>query len=233
LYLADKAAKRAPSTRACRSLKDTSFDSRPATEPCACKCTRTVWPTLTALPKPVSPGVVCRRTPHETAISPVAAVTFALLGVAAQHLYEGLGYDTFKSFDCISQIPANNIAELIEYAKANPGKINYASTGTDGSNHLNALILANRAGLDMVHVPYKGGPAALTDMMVLSAPIHYLGQGKVLGVGTTNALPQLPGVRPIAETAPGCEASLWLGLRRPPACPRTFAHVSMRCGCSR
>ena len=160
-----------------------------------------------------------------------------------QHLYKNLRYDTFKSFDYISRIvtspqilvaasslPANNLPELIRYAKANPGKINYASTGTGSSNHLNALLLANGAGIEMVHVPYKGGPAALTDMMggridlmVVSAPntMSYIQSGrvKVLALGVNRPLPGLAGIAPISDTIPGYEAGLWVGLVAPAGLP--------------
>lgn len=160
-----------------------------------------------------------------------------------QHLYKNLRYDTFKSFDYVSRIvtspqilvaaaafPASNVSEFIRYVKANPGKVNYASTGTGSSNHLNALLLANHAGLDMVHIPYKGGPAALTDMMggridlmVVSAPstMSYIqtGRVKVLGIGVNYPLPQLGGIPPISDTIPGYDAGLWIGLVAPAGLP--------------
>ncbi len=87
-----------------------------------------------------------------------------------QHLYHKLPYDTFKSFDYLGELvtapqvlvaannfPANTVAEMIAYGKANPTRINYASTGHSSSNHLNALFLAERMGIKMTHAPYRGG----------------------------------------------------------------------------
>ncbi len=182
----------------------------------------------------------------KVASSPADGYTLGLVydsHAVNQHMYKNLSYDTFKSFDYISRIvtapqilvasnefPASDIPGMIRYVKAHPGKVNYASTGNGSSNHLNGLLLANSAGLDMVHIPYKGGPAALTDMiggriglMVVSAPstMSYVKDKriKVLGVGTEQPLPQLPGVRPIAETLPGYSANLWVGLLAPAGLP--------------
>src|SRR5882762_2653645 len=98
---------------------------------------------------------------------------------AVNHLlYKSLGYDPFKSFEHVSLLVtspqvlagANNfapstIAELVAQAKADPGKVTYATVGAGSSNHLNALLLSNRTGIEMTHVPYKGGAPMMIDLV--------------------------------------------------------------------
>ncbi|HEY9279186.1 MAG TPA: tripartite tricarboxylate transporter substrate binding protein [Eoetvoesiella sp.] len=159
------------------------------------------------------------------------------------HIYRALRYDPIKSFTYISRLvtapqilvaansfQANDAAGLIEYAKANPGNVTYASTGTGSSNHLNALLLASQAGIEMLHIPYKGGAPALVDLaggqvniMIVSAPstipLVTGGRIKALATGSTQPLSQLPGVRPIADAVPRFEASSWVGLIAPAGLP--------------
>ncbi|MGE3927605.1 MAG: Bug family tripartite tricarboxylate transporter substrate binding protein [Lautropia sp.] len=160
------------------------------------------------------------------------------------HLYRTLRYDPFKSFVYLSRLvtapqilvaanafPAGDAAGLIRHARANPGKVTYASTGAGSSNHLNALLFASQAGIELAHVPYKGGVPALTDLgggqvdiMIVSAPSTMptvrAGRIKVLAVGSAAPLPQVPGVQPIAATLPGFEASSWIGLIAPAGLPQ-------------
>lgn len=159
------------------------------------------------------------------------------------YLYQGLRYDPFKSFQYLSllvtapqilvasnKFPASDPSEFVKYAKAHPGKVSYASTGIGSSNHLNALLLAKQAGIDLLHVPYKGGAPAMIDLasgqvdiMIVSAPSTMphvkAGRIKAIGVGTLEPLPQLPGVKPIANTIPGYLARSWVGLIAPAGMP--------------
>jgi tripartite-type tricarboxylate transporter receptor subunit TctC len=157
---------------------------------------------------------------------------------ANQHLYKGLRYDTFKSFDYISllvaaanEFPANSLADLIKLAKSKPQGVRYGSSGFGGSNHLYALLLSSMAGIDTVHVPYKGGGPMLTDLVagqidfvVSSLPIilGYVKGGRVkpLAIGAPKRVPQLPEVPIVADTVRGYEAYSWVGLLAPAGTPK-------------
>ncbi len=159
---------------------------------------------------------------------------------AVNHLlYSNLAYDPFKSFEHVSLlvtspqalVGANNFApasvsELVAYAKANPGKVTYATVGAGSSNHLNALLLSGRSGIEMVHVPYKGGAPMMIDLvggqvnvMFVSAP-HAIpqvkaGRIKALAIGSASRIAQLPDTPTVAETLPGFAAQSWVGLLVP------------------
>jgi len=114
----------------------------------------------------------------------------------APSLYPRLGYDTLRDLAPVTlmaivpsvivvhpSIPANNLAELITFAKANPGKINYASTGTGGTPHLCGELLKSAGGINIVHVPYKGNGPATIDLLE--------GQVQLFCIGLMNSLPQI------------------------------------------
>jgi len=159
---------------------------------------------------------------------------------AVNHLlYKNLGYDPFKSFEHVSLIVtspqvlvgANNfapstVAELVTHAKSNPGKVTYATVGAGSSNHLNALLFANRTGIEMTHVPYKGGAPMMIDMvggqvnvMFVSAPQAIpqakAGRIKALAIGSARRIPQLPDTPTVAESLPGFAAQSWVGMLGP------------------
>jgi tripartite-type tricarboxylate transporter receptor subunit TctC len=160
-----------------------------------------------------------------------------------QHLYKSLPYDGFKAFEHVTQLVASpqafvgapnfapsNLKELIAFGKANPGRITYASVGAGSSNHLTTLLFANRVGIDMVHVPYKGGAPAMTDLlggqinvMIVSAwqtlPHIKAGKLKGLAVGSKQRMTQLPDVPTLAETIPGFEGQSWTGIVAPARTP--------------
>jgi tripartite-type tricarboxylate transporter receptor subunit TctC len=126
--------------------------------------------------------------------------------------------------------PVNNIRELVALAKSKPGALNYASTGAGSSNQLAAELFKSTAGIDMMHVPYKGGAPAITDVlggrvdvMFVSAPsvlAHIkAGKMKALAVTTRERIPQLPDVPTVAETYPGFEAQSWIGMLAPGQTP--------------
>jgi tripartite-type tricarboxylate transporter receptor subunit TctC len=127
-------------------------------------------------------------------------------------------------------MPVKNLAEFIAYAKANPGKINYASGGVGTSLHLCGELLKSMAGIDIVHVPYRGSAPALTDLLAgrvqalfdnIPGAVGQIRAGKVraLGVTAPQRVPALPDVPAMAETVPGYEASVWYGIAAPHGTP--------------
>ena len=163
---------------------------------------------------------------------------------AVNHLlYKNLGYDPFKSFEHVSLLVTSpqvlvgatnfapsTIADLIALAKADPGKVTYATVGAGSSNHLNALLLANRTGIEMTHVPYKGGAPMMIDLvggqvnvMFVSAPQAIpqvkAGRIKALAIGAARRIPQLPDTPTVAETLPGFAAQSWVGMLVPARTP--------------
>ncbi|MBI3938524.1 MAG: tripartite tricarboxylate transporter substrate binding protein [Betaproteobacteria bacterium] len=128
-------------------------------------------------------------------------------------------------------VPANNIRQFIALARANPGKLAYASAGTGSSTHLNAVLFEKMAGIQMLHVPYKGGAPAVLDtitgqtQMLISAATQTLphvkaGKLRLLGVTRSKRVAMLPDVPAIAETLPGYEATVWFGAFGPAGMPK-------------
>jgi len=118
--------------------------------------------------------------------------------------------------------PYASLSDFIDYARAHPGKLTYSSGGTSTNNHLSAAYLAGKEGLDMVHVPFTGGQAALTAVLSKSVDMHFgnssdliepvkSGSVKALAVSTPERMPQLPDVPALAETIPGFEYIAWNG----------------------
>lgn len=156
-----------------------------------------------------------------------------------QHIHKDMRYDAQKDFTPLSMlikmpsflivnnsVPANNLKEFIAYAKANPGKLSYGSAGNGTTEQTNAVMLASMAGLDMVHVPYKGIAPALTDLIggqinfiieqsVAALPMIKGNKVKALAVTSAQRSPLLPNVPTIAETVPGFEAYAWYALYAP------------------
>jgi tripartite-type tricarboxylate transporter receptor subunit TctC len=127
-------------------------------------------------------------------------------------------------------VPAKTVAEFIAYAKANPGKINWASSGNGTSVHLSGELFKIMTGVDLTHVPYRGSAPALTDL--LSGTVHvmfdnmpsslpHLKAGTLRALAVTTAQPSaaLPGVPTVSETVPGYEASAFFGMAVPKATP--------------
>lgn len=156
-----------------------------------------------------------------------------------------LPYDTLRDFAPISLIsigpfvlmahpslPAKNIRELIALAKAQPGKLNYASAGNGVANHLAGELFKQMTGTDIVHVPYKGAPQAVTDVLAghmnmmfnsVSPIVGHIKSGKirVLGIASLQRSPQLPDVPTINESGvPGFEAVNWFGMFAPAKTPK-------------
>jgi len=128
-------------------------------------------------------------------------------------------------------LPANSVRELIAYAKANPGKVTYASQGNGSTSHLSAQMLATMAGIEMVHIPYKGEGPALIDLTAgrvdifvgsISAALRFekAGQLRFLGLASRTRSPVAPDVPTTAEIGlPDLVSSAWYALVAPPGTP--------------
>jgi tripartite-type tricarboxylate transporter receptor subunit TctC len=127
-------------------------------------------------------------------------------------------------------LPVKTVAEFIAYAKANPGKLSYASSGNGTSVHMSAELFKSMAGLDMVHVPYRGSAAAYPDLMTgkvhvlfdnLPGSVEFVRTGKLraLAVTTAKRSDALPDVPTVGETVPGYEASVFYGISAPKGTP--------------
>jgi tripartite-type tricarboxylate transporter receptor subunit TctC len=127
-------------------------------------------------------------------------------------------------------LAAKNVTEFIDYAKANPGKINMASGGNGTVSHLGGELFQMMAGVSMVHVPYRGGTAALADLVAgrtqvtfepVATAIGFIRDGRLraLAVSSTKAWPALAGIPPLASIIPGYEVTAWIGLGAPKATP--------------
>jgi tripartite-type tricarboxylate transporter receptor subunit TctC len=173
---------------------------------------------------------------------------YTLLGTGTPHvivpnLYKNVSFDPLTDFAPIMQIASQpyglvvhpslgvkSVKELIALAKKEPGKLNYASSGQGGAMHLFQALFVNMAGIDMVHVPYKGSGPVRSDLLGgqvkigclgLSSIIqhHKAGQLRIIAVTSAKRSPELPDIPSIAETLPGYEASLWTGLLAPRGTP--------------
>jgi tripartite-type tricarboxylate transporter receptor subunit TctC len=125
-----------------------------------------------------------------------------------------------------TMIPAKTVAEFVAYAKANPGKISMASGGSGSASHVGGELFKMMTGIDMVHVPYRGGAPALADLIagqvqVMFSPLPESigaiksGSVRALAVTGTSRSPVLPDLPTVAETLPGFEASTWQGIGAP------------------
>jgi tripartite-type tricarboxylate transporter receptor subunit TctC len=128
-------------------------------------------------------------------------------------------------------VPAKTVKEFIDYAKANPGKVNMASSGIGTSVHLSGALFMMMTGVNMVHVPYRGAGPALTDMLAgqvqvmfdnMPSSIGHIRGGRLRALAVTTAVREktLPNVPTVAETVPGYEASAWFGMAVPKGTPR-------------
>jgi tripartite-type tricarboxylate transporter receptor subunit TctC len=161
-----------------------------------------------------------------------------------QSLYKKLPFDPIKDFAPLTRVamvpnllvanpvkPYKNVKELIAYAKANPGKVNFGSSGSGSSIHLSGELFKAMAKVDMVHVPYKGSAPAVTDLLGgqidvmfdnMPSAIQHVRNGRLrpLAVTTARRSPELPDVPTVAEAGvPGYEATSWFGMFAPAATP--------------
>ncbi len=128
-------------------------------------------------------------------------------------------------------LPVKSLADLIEYAKQNPGKLNYASNGNGTSSHLAAEMLKFEAGVDMAHIPYKGGGPAMQDLLgeqvdmlfdQVPAVLPQVEAGNVIALGISSAKRSeaAPDIPAVAETLPGFDMTVWFGWMAPKGTPQ-------------
>jgi tripartite-type tricarboxylate transporter receptor subunit TctC len=154
----------------------------------------------------------------------------------SESLYSKLNYRLTEDFQPISQIatgyylltvnqnlPARSVKELVELAKGKPGALNYASSGNGTGTHLAAALFNARAGVDIVHVPFKGTAEGLAPFMNGSVQVYFLGlpsvqplikagKARALAITASKRSPDLPDLPTVAESLPGYEMTLWQGL---------------------
>jgi tripartite-type tricarboxylate transporter receptor subunit TctC len=169
----------------------------------------------TLLSAPPPPLVINHNLYPKLGFDPLRFEPIAVMGLVPNALLTNPGF------------PPNSVAEVIAYAKANPGKIISATQGNGTTSHLTSEMFQMMAGIKVTHVPYRGAAPALSDLVGGTANIMFdnLGvslaqvQGKkirLLGVATPKRMPTLPDVPTIAETLPGFEASAWFAVVAPP-----------------
>ena len=128
-------------------------------------------------------------------------------------------------------VPVTTVPEFIAYAKANPGKINMASSGIGSTPHLAGELFKMMAGVDIQHVPYRGAAPAMTDLLAGQVQVYFVttpssmqyiksGQLRAIAVTTAKRVPELPGLPAISEFVPGYDASAWYGLGAPKDTPK-------------
>lgn len=159
-------------------------------------------------------------------------------------LYKKLPFDPAKAFAPVAliasvpivlvvnpSVPAKNVGELIALAKAKPGSLNFGSSGIGSTNHLAGELLKSMAGIDIVHVPYRGAAPAMNDLLAGQIPFMFDNmpavlpqvQGKAINaiaVAGAKRVDGLPDVPTVADTVPGFEASSWFGLVAPAKTPQ-------------
>jgi tripartite-type tricarboxylate transporter receptor subunit TctC len=188
--------------------------------------------------------------PGTEVVARAAPDGYTIGSVATSHsinpsLYPKMPYDTLRDLVMVSHtvnlknvlvahpsVPANSVKELIALAKSRPGTLTFASAGNGQSNHLSGEIFKSMAGIDMIHVPYKGSAPGLTDTVAGSTSIMFVdilsalphiksGRLKALGVSGTVRSPALPDVPTIQESGlPDFNGNTWLGMVAPAGTPR-------------
>ena len=187
----------------------------------------------------------------QLARSPADGTVITLSALAAYsvnpYLYKSVQYDSVRDFDPISlvadlplalvvhpSVPATNLAELIAHAKANPGKLSHPSAGNGTLSHLMMEDFKQRAGLEILHVPYKGSPPAMIDLIAgsvqvgldtvtVTQPHVRAGKLRLIAAGTRERLAAFPDTPTIAESGfPGFEAVAWIALAAPKGTPQAL-----------
>ncbi len=190
-------------------------------------------------------GIPCMRQVAE-APKDGYTLSFALTAQFAINpsLFANLPYDPLRDFDPISvvaaapyvlvthpSLPARTLQELIALARQQPGALSYASAGNGSGPHLSAALLNKLAGIDLLHIPYKGGGPALIDVLAGRVPMAFLiypslaghrkaGKLRALGVTTAKRVNVMPDVPAIAEILPGYQADVWYMAAAPAGTPR-------------
>ena len=176
---------------------------------------------------------------HAMVLAPLASM------VINPHLYRTVGYDSLKSFAPVALIgdlpmlmvvnpslPVNNVAELIAYAKANPDKLSHPSSGNGTLSHLGMEVFKQRAGITILHVPYRGSPPAMTDLMTgivsvamdtvaVTEPFIRAGKMRLIASAYGKRVPAFPDTPTLAEQDfPGMDFAAWLGVVVPAGTPK-------------
>lgn len=185
----------------------------------------------------------------QLARSPADGSTLTLSALAAYsvnpYLYQNVQYDSVRDFDPVSlvadlplalvvhpSVPATTLTELVEYAKANPGKLAHSSSGNGTLSHLLMEDLKQRAGMRILHVPYQGSPKAMIDLIAgtvqvgldtvtVVQPHVRAGRLRLIAAGTRERLAAFPDTPTISESGhPGFDAVAWIALAAPAGTPR-------------
>jgi tripartite-type tricarboxylate transporter receptor subunit TctC len=171
-------------------------------------------------------------------------VTFTGGHAVSGAIYKSLPFDTVNDFQMISMLiyfpfviavkkdsPYQTLEQLIAAAKANPGKINYSSAGVGSTQHLAGALFCAMAGIDMVHIPYRGGVGPITDLLggtvdvlfdTQTVTLPHIGSGAIRGLGVTspNEWPSLKGIPPVGKTVKGYDVRSWMGIAAPKGLPQ-------------
>ncbi len=190
----------------------------------------------------IGAGEVSRAAPDGTTL-----LVNASAHVIVPHLQRNMPFDSLADFTPITEIvkvplvlvvneavPARNVAELIALARAQPGRLSYASSSIGGAPHLAGELFKLMTQTDMVHVPYRGSGPALQDLLGGTVQVMFdslassaghvrSGRLRALAVTTTTRLPGSPELPTVAETVPGYEMSTWYGMWGPPRMPAAMA----------
>ena len=188
-------------------------------------------------------GIIAHEIAAKAAPDGYTLIFSTAAGLIINPLLNKTSYDPFRDFAPISlgtvnpqllfanaQVPVTNVKELVALAKAKPGQLNCASAGNGTPNHLGCELLKSMTGIDVVHVPYKGSPPAITDVVsgriqfMLNSiptvlPLANAGKIKALGVSSTKRSAVMPDVPTIAETVPGYEYLQWFAMLAPARTP--------------
>lgn len=194
--------------------------------------------------RPGAGGRIAMETTKSAAADGYTITMISGTTTASSNLHKDLPYDFARDFAPITQVteqpyvvlvpsalPVKSIAELIALAKAKPGTLNYGSSGTGGMQHLSGTLLSQKAGISMVHVPFKGGGQVIVDLVAAQIQLAFLNplgarphitSGRVRGIAVTTRkrAQAFPGLPAIAETLPGFHVSNWYGLVAPARTPQ-------------